>query len=231
MKSILATLFVFLSIIAVLISCRPKAPKKESAGVVFSTFKTDTAGKSHVTEKNEIFYGLLTPVEVCTIFNRLGVPYDKNAPNPSSNRDLYLSSSKASVNLGIYGVDFGYIKMFGIGQQMIDYMMTIRDLSNKLGIPEKYILNPIKKMENNMSDVDTITALMNKAYNDIDNHLRNDGRESTAGLMLMGGWVEAMYIATHLVYNPDNPDPEVVQKNCPAEIHTDFSVEFHEKLL
>ena len=28
----------------------------------------------------------------------------------------------------------------------------------------------------------------------------------------MGGWVEAMFIATQLVYNPENPDPEVVQK-------------------
>jgi len=30
--------------------------------------------------------------------------------------------------------------------------------------------------------------------------------------MVMGGWVEAMYIATQLVYDPENPDPEVVQK-------------------
>jgi hypothetical protein len=30
--------------------------------------------------------------------------------------------------------------------------------------------------------------------------------------MVMGGWVEAMYIATQLVYNPLNPDAEVVQK-------------------
>jgi hypothetical protein len=30
--------------------------------------------------------------------------------------------------------------------------------------------------------------------------------------MVMGGWVEAMFIATRLVYNPDSPDAEVVQK-------------------
>lgn len=28
----------------------------------------------------------------------------------------------------------------------------------------------------------------------------------------MGGWVEAMFIATQLIYNPANPDPGVVQK-------------------
>ena len=28
----------------------------------------------------------------------------------------------------------------------------------------------------------------------------------------MGGWVEAMFIATQLVYDPAKPDPDVVQK-------------------
>jgi hypothetical protein len=53
---------------------------------------------------------------------------------------------------------------------------------------------------------------MQEAYTDIENHLRENGRESTAGLMIMGGWVEAMYIATQLVYDSDNPDVEVIQK-------------------
>jgi len=55
-------------------------------------------------------------------------------------------------------------------------------------------------------------ALMNAAFIKMEGHLRAGGRESTAGLMVMGGWVEAMFIATQLVYNPENPDPEVVQK-------------------
>ena len=160
----------------------------------------------------ETHYGLLTPVEICVIFNRLGVPYNDAALNPLSNKDLYLSNSKTSINTGIYGVDFGYLKMFGIGQKVIDYMVTIRDMSNKLGIPDNLLTEPIKRVQTDISEPDTIAALMKKAYTDIENHLRESGRESTAGLMVMGGWVEAMYIATHLVYNPANPDPEVVQK-------------------
>jgi hypothetical protein len=91
-------------------------------------------------------------------------------------------------------------------------MVTIRDLCNKLSIPDNLILDPIKRVRKGMADMDTITALMKKSYDDIENHLRQSGRESTAGLMVMGGWIEAMYIATQLVYNPANPDAEVVQK-------------------
>ena len=66
-------------------------------------------------------------MEICAIFNRLGVAYNNAALNPVSNSDQYLSSSKASINTGIYGVDFGYLKIFGIGQEMIDYVVTIRE--------------------------------------------------------------------------------------------------------
>lgn len=210
MKRLLSFLIIFLLVLS--FSCKPGAKEKDTFEPVFSTYKADSAGSNAPVVKNEIFYGLLTPVEICTIFNRLGVPYNTAALNPTSKRNQYLSSSKAAINTGIYGVDFGYLKMFGIGQEMIDYMVTIRDMSNKLGIPDSYLTEPIKRIQSNMSDPDTIMSLMNSAYFNMEGHLRESGRESTAGLMVMGGWVEAMFIATQMVYDPAKPDAEVVQK-------------------
>jgi hypothetical protein len=210
MKSLLCYLVTFLILISY--SCKPKVAEKESFVPSFSTFNNDSENTTIPITKNEIFYGLLTPVEICEMFNRLGVPFNNNALNPVSNRDLYMSSSKAAINTGIYGVDFGYLKMFGVGQMMIDYMVTIRDMSNKLGIPDALLTEPMKRIENDLGEPDTIMTLMNESYIKIEDHLRQSGRESTAGLMVMGGWVEALYIATHLVYNPDQPDAEVIQK-------------------
>jgi hypothetical protein len=212
MKSILKILSVLILIALISGACKHKAPVKQTYKPSFSTYGSDKTGKAFEAGKKEILYGLLTPTEITTIFSRLGVPYEKAALNPTSNSDLYASSAKASINLGIYGVDFGYIKMCNIGQQMIDYILTIKDMSNKLGIPDKYLMDPIKKIESDISSPDTIMSLVNKSYSDIENHLRKDGRESTAGLMLMGGWVEALYITTQLMYNPENPDKEVVEK-------------------
>lgn len=203
--------FFLLVLFPLAFSCKNREKEKYSFESTFSTYKSDSISDSPLV-KNEIFYGILTPVQICTIFNRLGVPYNNNALNPISNKDLYLSSSKAAINTGIYGVDFGYLKLFGIGQEMIDYMVAIRDMSNKLGIPDKFITDPIRRVQNDVSDPDTILFMMNDAYTNMESHLRESGRESTAGLMVMGGWVEAMFIATQLVYNPEKPDPEVIQK-------------------
>jgi hypothetical protein len=204
--------FLVILLLPLIFSCKHGAKAKEPFVPSFSTYKSDTTNRPGQKVKNEIFYGILTPVEICTIFNRLGIPYNNATLNPISNRDQYLSSSKASINTGVYGVDFGYLKVFGIGQQLIDYMVTIREMSNKLGIPDSYLTEPIKRVQSDISEPDTILFLMDDAYTRMEAHLREGGRESTAGLMIMGGWVEAMFIATQLVYNPENPDPEVIQK-------------------
>ena len=210
MRHLLSVLII--SLLIFIPSCKPKEKEKDAFVPVFSTYKNDSTGAKAAIVKNEIFYGVLTPVEICNIFNRLGVPNRNTILNPTSNRDQYMSSSKASINTGIYGVDFGYLKIFGLGQEMIDYMVTIRNMSNKLGIPDSYLTEPIRRIQGDMADPDTIMYLMNDAFNKMEAHLRESGRESTAGLMVMGGWVEALYIATQLVYDPKNPDPEVVQK-------------------
>lgn len=212
MRKVLTIAFVFIIIIPLMIACRQKAPVKKTINPTFSTYGSDTTGKMAEPGKKEINYGLLTPTEITTIFARLGVPHNKEILNPVSNIEQYTRNAQASINLGIYGVDFGYLKMFGMGQDLINYLISVRELSSKLGIPDKFLIDPMKRLEGDESNADTIMALVNKSYNDIENHLRKDGRESTAGLMLMGGWVEALYITTQLLYDPGNPDKQVVEK-------------------
>lgn len=203
--------FLIMLLLPFAFSCKNTVKENQPFIPSFSTYASDSTNKNP-DEKNEIFYGILTPVEMSTMFNRLGITYNSAALNPISNRDQYLSSSKASINTGVYGVDFGYLKVFGIGQQMVDYMVTIGELSYKLGIPDNYITEPIKRVESDIANPDTILLLMGDAFTKMENHLREGGRESTAGLIVMGGWVEAMFIATQIVYNPDKPDSEVIQR-------------------
>jgi hypothetical protein len=163
-------------------------------------------------EKNEVFYRVVTPIEACDLFNRLGVKFSKDIINPSSNDDKYLSISKVALNTGIYGVDFGYLRMSGLGQEVIRYMLSIQSLCDRLGVPLDYLSEPVREIQSGMSDRDSIMTLMNSAYVKVENHLRTGGRESTAGLMLMAGWVEALYIATRQLYDPSNPDPEIIRR-------------------
>jgi hypothetical protein len=79
-------------------------------------------------------------------------------------------------------------------------------------MPDSYISDAVKSMDPEMSNPDSVTRLMNVVYARMEKHLRQEGNEGTLGLMLMGGWIEAMYLATQLAYDPVNPDPQVVGK-------------------
>ena len=124
--------------------------------------------------KEKFSMGCLPQSRSVPLFERLNVPYDMARLNPISNSDLYLSSSKASINLGIYGVDLGYLKMFDQNQEMFNYMLSIRSFCNKLNIPENYITDPIKRIEKDLGDSDSLLAIMNQSYNQIEDHLRHE---------------------------------------------------------
>jgi hypothetical protein len=210
MKTNLSYLIIFLLLFAS--ACKQKPKEKENSEPVLTTYKADSTDLKKRAVKNETFYGILTPREICSIFERLGVRYDVTILNPTKNKDLYVNNSKTAINMGIYGSDLAYFKVFGIGQGMINYLVTMRDMSNSLGIPDSYFTEPIQKIQNDVSDPDTIMTLISTAYKKMEDHLKANEKASTSGLVVMGSWVEAMYIATQTVYNSENPDPEVVQK-------------------
>jgi len=191
-------------------SCKraDKAPRIPTP--VFSTYIPDSP--EDTSKMREIYYGLLTPVEVCNIFERLGLHYNDTIILSTEYQDLYMSSYKAAMNLGVYGVDMGYMKLFGINRQTVSYFTTVRILSERLNMPDSFLSDAIRSLDAGITSADTLTGLMNDAYKKIDDHLRLEGSEGTLGLMLMGGWVEAMYLATQLAYDPKNPDPQVVGK-------------------
>jgi len=198
------------SVLLALTSCNKNERQPQVTNPVFSTYKPSQPANEVVAK--EIYYGLLSPVEVCNIFERLGLSFNDTIISPYENCNLFMSSSKASMNLGVYGVDMGYMKMFGFNRQAIGYFNTIKTLSDRLNMPDNFISGAINSLEANMSNPDSLTVLMTDTYQKIEDHLRREGNESALGLMMMGGWIEAMYLAINLAYDPANPDPQVVEK-------------------
>jgi len=210
MRRFLPVLIAICALTLITTSCNRTAKGPVVPAPVFSTRLPSTPDDT--VNIREIYYGLLTPVEVCNIFERLGIRYNDTIILASENRDLYMSSYKAAMNLGVYGVDMGYMKLFGVNRQTVGYFSTIQTLSDRLNMPDTFLSDAIKSLDADIGNADSLTGLMNDAYRKIDEHLRLEGSEGTLGLMLMGGWIEAMYLATQLAYDPANPDPQVVGK-------------------
>ncbi len=210
MRQTISVLFTLCAILVLVTSCKKTDKGPQVYAPVFST--RVPSSPDDTLKNREIFYGLMTPVEVCNIFERLGLSYSDTIISPAENRDLYMSSYKAAMNLGVYGVDMGYMKLFGVNRQTVSYFNTIKTLSGRLNMPDAFLTDAIRGFDRTLNNADSLTGLMNDAYEKIDRHLRQEGSEGTLGLMLMGGWIEAMFLATQLAYDPSDPDPQVVAK-------------------
>ncbi len=166
-------------------------------------------GKMVKNEKS-IFYGLYSPIEVTRIFESVGAEYTPAILNSPDNSSNYITSSKIALNLGVYGVNLGYTRLFHLSQESINYWAVIEKLTNQLGIPDDVIYTPWESLDENFSNPDSLGQIATATFAIVKNHLKEQDRESAAAMIIIGGWVEALYIAIEALYNEEDPDPEII---------------------
>lgn len=157
----------------------------------------------HTKKVKQIFYNVPSPIEMASLMQKAGVEYRKDFLNPVSNKEKYVSISEAALNLGVYGADLSYTRMFDQIQGAISYLSAVRTLSDALGIPQDAGSSTVSKMEDNMDNRDSLLQIITDTYSEADMYLKENDRGSTATLIIIGGWIEALYISTQLVESND----------------------------
>jgi hypothetical protein len=209
MKAVLK--FTFYSVLIILCSisftnCKSNKSRDTSSDSMLTDEKADTSNKTIA-----IFYQMMLPSEISTIFEKTGAVYNPKILNSLENKANYTTNSKAALNLGIYGVDLGYVKIFNQAQKSIMYFSEIHDISKQLGIPEDYFVEGIGYFQKKITNRDTITNLANKVYNSTHIYLQKNARPETAALIVLGGWVEALYIST-MILQDDKGNAEITKR-------------------
>lgn len=209
-KKTLKSLFVILIIFPLLFSCKTGKKKKVNLYKEITDLKDMSSSiEEMVKDKKSIFYGLYSPVKVKKIFENVGVEYTPSVLNPVDNMPNYASSSKKALNLGVYGVDMSYIQLFNLTQESVNYWNAIEKLINDLNIPNEIILTSRESVKKNINNPDSLVQIATTTLAIVRNHLGEQDRESAAAMILIGGWIEALYIATESLYNENKPDIEI----------------------
>ncbi|MFA6402645.1 MAG: hypothetical protein WCX31_13655 [Salinivirgaceae bacterium] len=162
------------------------------------------AFKPEALKENEIvFYNLFSPVDFTYLVAENNAYFNSQLINPINNITKYSQSAKIALNLGIYGADISYLWMFNQSQQALSYRSAIQRLTDQLEIPMEMVDFTFETAENNSHKFDTLVSIARKTYQTADDFLKESGREHSAALILLGGWLETMYIATNMYENPD----------------------------
>ncbi len=191
-KSNIATALMFGIFSIILHSCAdtPSEPSKTP------TVNEDAVTSNGVIKLNGEIISIPPPVVTLALLKENNIPYNNSITNPISNKTRYVNETKKALNLGIYGADLAYCAGFNSGQPSNDYVSVVAGLANDLGVLEKIDKGFVSKFISNIENRDSLNKASTDFYKLCDRYLRQNEQQHLSSYVLIGGWVEALYLST-----------------------------------
>jgi len=169
-----------------------------------------TVSSQNLKKVKNIFYNVPSPVEVTDIIQKMDLPYHPDLLNPNTNADNYLTQADKALNMGVYGADLSYIRIYEQYQDAAKFLVVVKKFTRELGIPEEGERVIAKRIEQNLQNQDSLLNIITETFTDSDSYLKENQRGSTAALIILGGWIETLYIATNIL-DPESPQKDLVK--------------------
>ena len=110
-----------------------------------------------------------------------------------------------ALNLGIYTCDLSYASLYEQTQLLIDYMEAAKKMADGLGILRAIEQKNIDELEQNINNSEVIMKIVSETFMNSNSYLEENDQPATASMVLLGGWIEGLYLSTKLV-NMNNFD-------------------------
>ncbi len=175
-----------------------------------------------ISQAKKIFYSLPSPLETAMLIKTAGASYNEKLLNPLSNASSYTTNKSMALNLGIYTTDLSFASLFDQTQTSINYMQAAKKMADGLGILDAIDNNTIQKLEENINNRDVIMDIISETFMASSSFLKENDRTSVASIVLVGGWLEGLYIATQLVDPSNIKDNKLVERIIDQKLSFDI---------
>ncbi|MFP4556364.1 MAG: hypothetical protein ACLFNU_05790 [Bacteroidales bacterium] len=200
------------AIVGMAISCASDSNKKERVEVDVEEVIVDETAKEGVKTARQIFYSLPSPLETAMILKRSGAQYNPELLNSVDNVSRYTTNKSMALNLGVYSTDLSYASLFDQTQESIRYMSASKKLAERLGILNAIDDNIIERLEENVNNREVIMDIISETFLNTNSILEENDRVAIGSIILVGGWIEGLYIATMLVDDTQEADDELIER-------------------
>lgn len=195
-------------------SCKPAA-NKDADVIDYESIQLDEKKKiitslDTIGEGLPIFYNMYLSVEMSSLFETAQAVFDQDLLNKSDRAGDYITASKKALNLGIYAVDLSYCRIFEQFELAGRYFNSMQKLSEELGIPSDFFVNTAKRFDRNINNKDSLIEIANEVYMITDSYLRENEQFSAAAQIILGGWIEAIYIASNVAM--ESKDLDIIER-------------------
>lgn len=187
---------------ALIISCGGN--KKEEAPIADSATVAAVPAENTVDELVDFKFHYLTanipsPMELVDALPVAGIPFNKEILNAKENESKYLTSMKKALNFGVYSVDMAYLTTYEEYGMIKGYMGTSRSMAKSLDLTETFDKVVGQRLSGNSENKDSLRKIVDEAYFEVDNYMKNNERALASTEMLTGSWVESQYITLNMI--------------------------------
>lgn len=205
MKSIVTRFAAGCLLSGVLVSCgsenteKPKVDKEVLDPS--SSLNTNFDGK---------IFSIPSPMQTAMLLQEINAPFNEAYLNSIDNAGNYTTEMKRALNLGVYGTDLGYLAIYKQNSLSLKYLATVEKLTSSLGLEGAFDKNFMSRFEKNSTNKDSMMVIVSDAFKKADNFLKNNNRKPVSALILVGGWVESLYLACEI--NRQSSNQKIMQR-------------------
>jgi hypothetical protein len=203
---------VFLLIAVLMAGCGSDKKKTGSDEITLDETELDADLLDDINSAKQIFYSLPSPLETAMLIKSAGATYDEELLNPAENTSNYTTNRSMALNLGIYTTDLSFASLFDQTQTSIRYMNAAKQMADGLGILDAIDNTTIERLEENINNRDMIMDIISETFMSSSSFLTENERPALASIVLVGGWVEGLYIAVSMVGDEPIEDNKLVER-------------------
>jgi hypothetical protein len=190
-------LIVFIMAVCLFDGC--KGGRKAQPDEIKVDMQANEALLEDIKKAEKVFNSLPSPLESAMLIKSTGAGFDQTLLNPVSNVNSYVTNKSMALNLGIYTCDLSFASLYEQTQLLIDYMEAAKKMADGLGILSAIEQKDIDELEQNINNSEVIMRIVSETFMNSNSYLEENGQPATAAMVLVGGWIEGLYISTQLV--------------------------------
>ena len=181
-------------------SCKSlKKSQEKNDEVGIEDFLTEEDIFDDIDKAKKIFYSLPSPLETAMLLKSAGVRYDETVLNAIDNVQKYSTNRSKALNLGIYTTDLSFACLFDQAQTSFRYMDATKQLANEMGISDAIDEETMKRLEQNLNQRDIVMDIISETFLNSSSYLKENDQQDVAAMVLVGGWIEGLYIGTQMI--------------------------------
>ena len=218
----LVNLIVLLGLFLLTDSCKSGKKSQEGKEVGLEDFLTEEDIFDDIDKAKKIFYSLPSPLETAMLIKSAGAAYEETVLNNLANIEKYSTNKSKALNLGIYTTDLSFACLFDQAQTSLRYMDATRRLATEMGISDAIDEETMKRLEQNLNNRDVVMDIISETFLNSSSYLKENDQQDVAAMVLVGGWIEGLYIGTTMAGNAPLKDNKLVERI--AEQKLSFSI-------